>query len=56
MTNFKGVVFVTRCKMVRSGLQESCDSIVRRLSSALLVVSVLHRAQSVAKTTFEITD
>jgi len=56
VTSIEGIVCVARSKKVRNSVQESCDSNAGRLSSALLVVSVLNRAQSVTKTTFEIMD
>jgi hypothetical protein len=56
VTIVDGVVCVARSKKVRNSVQESCDSNVGGLSSALLVVSVLNRAQSVTKTTFKVMD
>jgi hypothetical protein len=56
VTTVDGVVCVVRSKKVRNSVQESCDSNVGGLLSALLVVSVLNQALSVTKTTFKVMD
>jgi hypothetical protein len=56
VTSVEGIVCVARSKKVRNSVQESRDSNAGRLSSTVLVISVLNRAQSVMKISFEVMD